>query len=570
MGNPLKWAAFLVGLAMPTMAAPAEATSWIGWCANADGGGPYGRSQPVFQPQGGQRWLTLGTGVPEEGCRGKNVPVAVERVIWFGPLPGGAGRFEQGISLQGPPGPARFDVSEIQFAEESPPDLSPLRPMPLAVDILPMLDVQPFGTEERATLEREPDHAVLSCRSGDKPAGFILRQAQRAMPVWPGLSVRVRVQGDGRNWQFGLSDAPRQQQQNPLLVGALMGNAPEFSIPDMPWGNAGFSAMVECPRAGGTLAVSGIELLAHASARATVRSAWMWRPADWRESATALFDRLARHDARIVYVTVPIREGAVEQPDRLGDFIASAGSKGIAVWVVLGDPHAVLPSERARFAQWAQIYAAYNVASPPERRLAGLQLDIEPYLLPGYAQDPAAWDAAYVEAVNLIAKATAGLPVEVAVPVWFGSAIRQGRVLDRLAPDIQTIAVMDYRTDERQIIDDAVPFLTWGRDKGKGIRIAVEFGALPDEEIRIYRATPAQTGELWRIPLESGEALVLLDQAVQYPAGTTLSFVRKSIVPGNALTFHGSRDHIADILRSLEAELTPWPSFLGMAIHGMD
>ncbi len=568
MGNPVKWAAFLLFLAAPLMAVSAEVTSWIGWCPTADGGGRDGQSRLVFQPRGGQRWLTLGTGVAEKGCRIKSLPIAVKHVAWFGPLPGGTGRFERGVTLQGPPSPAKFDVSEIHFLDESAPGPSPLEPMPLAVDIFPMLDVRPFGTEERAALERGADQAILSCRSGDKPAGFILDQGRRTMPVLPGLSVRLRVEGDGHGWMFGLSDPPRQQQQNPLLLGVLEGNSPEFSVPDAPWG--GFSAMMECPRAGGTLIVSGMELLAQASAGATIRSAWMWRPAEWRESASVLFDRLVRHNAGIVYITVPIREGAVEQSDRLGDFIASAGSKGIAVWAVIGDPHAVLASERARFEQWARVYATYNAANPPERRLAGLQLDIEPYLLAGYAQDPAEWDAAYVDAVNTIAKATSGLPVEVAVPVWFGSAIRLGRILDHLAPDIQTIAVMDYRTDERQIIDGAVPFLAWAQDKRKGIRIAVEFGALPDEEIRVYRATPDQTGELWRIPLESGDALILLDQPVQYPAGAPLSFVRKSVVPGNTLTFHGAKDHIDDILRSLEAELTSWPSFLGMAIHGTD
>ncbi|CUW41616.1 conserved protein of unknown function [Magnetospirillum sp. XM-1] len=566
-GKPAALAAALLLLAGPSMAGT---DGWVGWCAGPEAAGTHGRSRPVFQPPGERRWLTLGDGIPAEGCRATPIPVAAGQVVWFGPLPDGPGRFERGVSLQGPAGSGGFEVSEIHFADEAPAAPSPPEPMPLGADILPMLDIRPFGTEERAGLERRADQAILSCRPGEQPAGFVLAQPQRTMPPLSGLSVRLKVEGDGGAWWFGLSDAPRQQQQNPLLLGRLDGGAPQLPIPDLSWGEAGFSAMVECPRAGGTLKLSSMELTAAASVQTPLRSAWMWRPAHWRETASSLIEHLVRHDARMVYVTVPVGDGGVEEADRLGAFIAEAGRRGIAVWAVIGDPHAVLPSERPRFEQWAGAYAAYNTANPPDRRLAGLQLDIEPYLLPGYAQDPAAWDAAYVETANAVAQAGAGLPVEAAVPVWFGSASRRERILDRLGPEIQSLAVMDYRTDPRRIVDGAQPFLAWAMARKKGIRIAVEFGPLADEEIRMYRASPTRRGELWRIALDGGDALVLMDQQAEDPAGTPLALAGKSVAPGSALTFHGADARIDDILRALERQLAPWPSFLGMAIHGVD
>ena len=566
-GMPAALAVALLLLAGPSMAGT---DGWIGWCAGPEAAGAHGRSRPVFQPPGNRRWLTLGDGAPAEGCRATPIPAAAGHVVWFGPLPDGPGRFEGGVSLQGSAGSEGFEVSEIHFADEASAVPSPPEPMPLAADILPMLDISPFGTEERSGLERLGDQAILSCRPGERPAGFVLAQPQRTMPPLSGLSVRLKVEGDGGAWWFGLSDAPRQRQQNPLLLGPLEGGAPQLSIPDLSWGEAGFSAMVECPRAGGTVNISGMELTAAAPARVLLRSAWMWRPVHWRETASSLIERLVRHDARIVYVTIPVAGDVVEQPERLGGFIAEAGRRGIAVWAVIGDPHAVLPSERPQFEQWAGAYAAYNRASPPDRRLAGLQLDIEPYLLPGYALDPATWDAAYVEAANAVARAGMGLPVEAAVPVWFGSAIRRERILDRLGPEIQSLAVMDYRTDQRRIVDGAQPFLAWAMARGKGIRIAVEFGPLADEEVRVYRASLSRRGELWRIALDGGDALVLLDRQAEYPAGMPLALVGKSTAPGNALTFHGADGRIEDILRALERQLAPWPSFLGMAIHGVD
>jgi len=578
MGNPARWvavvlwcAAFLSIVTGP--AASAEAAggggAWIGWCAEA--GGPLRPSRPVYQPRGDRRWLTLGTGAPAQGCRGRAVPVDMGHVVWFGPLPAMAGSFGQGLTLQGLAGSAGFDVSDIQpVVEPAGSRQAEHRPMPLAVDILPMLDIRPFGDEERGGVDRRADRVSLTCRPGEKPAGFLFRHPGRTLPASTGLSVRVRVGTDGRGWLLGFSDAGRQRREDPLLLGSLEEAVTERPLPDLPRDGPDFSVTVTCPPAGGTLDVSAIELAPRAPARTTETAAWMWRPSAWREASADLFERLARHKAGVVYITVPLGDGAVEQADGLGDFIAAAAARGIAVWAVFGDPHAVLPSERPRFERWARLYAAYNAASPPGRRLAGLQLDIEPYLLPGYSQDAPAWDAAYVETVNAIATAAAGLPVEVAVPVWFGSSLRLGRILDRLAPEIGSIAVMDYRTDTGRIVDGALPFLAWGAEKRRGVRIAVEFGPLPDEEIRIYRPADTGDGELWRVPLDGGDALVLLDRPARNPAGPALSFIGGSIAPGRALTFHGDWDRAPELLRALEAEMKPWPSFLGMAIHGMD
>ena len=431
----MKWIVIWLCLLMPLMPLRAEEGSWIGWCKGPDNAA---RAVPLFTLQGGQSWLTMGTGPIRPGCRGHGLAVALGHVQWFGALPASQD-WIGGIALYGSQGANGFAVADVQLQEEA-----VTAPLPVAVKAAP---------------------------------------ARRMLP------------------------------------------------------------------------------------RTLARSAWIWQPDQWRDHPGQVLDRLARMQVRMVYVTVPTGNGVVVQPDLLGDFIALAAAQGVEVWAVMGDPHAVLPSERGRFVDMAHLYARYNSANPPGRRLAGLQLDIEPYLLPGYAQAPVAWDAALVKTLNRIA-AAAEMNVEVALPVWFGSPARFERVLDRLSPQIQTFAIMDYRTDQRRIVEGAVPFLAWAGRSGKGVRIAVETGPLPDQDIRFY--DPATSGELWRLPLADGDALILLDHAVAGLDGGAFGLVRTSLAAGHALSFHGGNGQIADILHSLESELMVWPSFRGMAVHGME
>ena len=48
------------------------------------------------------------------------------------------------------------------------------RSFPLGTNLLPMLDIQPYGVEERLTVSRNGGDVVLACAAGGKPAGVVL------------------------------------------------------------------------------------------------------------------------------------------------------------------------------------------------------------------------------------------------------------------------------------------------------------------------------------------------------------------------------------------------------------
>src|SRR5439155_19401767 len=111
----------------------------------------------------------------------------------------------------------------------------------------------------------------------------------------------------------------------------------------------------------------------------------------------ALLDWAAGQGIGELFVTVPLKDGtSVRNPDLLADFVRQAGSRGIRVLSVDGDPHMVLADEVPNVVKRVQAYAAYNAGVAPEARLAGIQFDVEPYLLPDALLPPFDRDARYL------------------------------------------------------------------------------------------------------------------------------------------------------------------------------
>ncbi len=297
------------------------------------------------------------------------------------------------------------------------------------------------------------------------------------------------------------------------------------------------------------------------------RSAWIWGEEKWRNAAQGLLEKLAAHGVTEIFITVPIDRatGLMGDPESLRRFIGQTRSQNIAVWAADGDPRAVLPEERAHWLARAKAYATYNALSPKEMRLEGVALDVEPYLLPGYAASPVKWHQAYAEFVAEFAK-EAGMPIDLAVPFWFNQAeLANGRLLDALASHISILTVMGYRTEADIILSITRPFLEWGDRQGKSIRIALEAGPLPDEEHRLYKK--AEKGELWLVELAGLSFTILLKEAQSNPTGASLAFSHAVPSPARRLTFHGEENKLLELLPLLENELAVWPSFKGIALH---
>jgi hypothetical protein len=152
------------------------------------------------------------------------------------------------------------------------------------------------------------------------------------------------------------------------------------------------------------------------------------------------------------------------------------------------------------------------------------------------------------------------------VPFWWsGQPYRGGSLLDALAPHVDAVAVMNYRTDPARIRESAEPFLAWGARHRRSVRIALEAGPIDDEVVRHYR--PAKSGELWLIELGGQPVLALLDKPAAVSTGRAFAFSHQTGAPGGAVTFRGKTRELVALTAQLEAEWAAWPGFAGVALH---
>lgn len=539
------------------------------------------------------------------GCDATELAVPAEEILWFGPAP----------FAPGAPAPARvflqgtFDGGETVVGETgdaAAPDPAPslsdsavaraLRP---DENLLTLLTPRVFGRGERAHVSRESRGLVLSCEAGTQPAGLLLTSAA-PWPADSSLRLVVTASGEGR-FGISVSDEAALAAESPVFAGAI---TPEAGRPatafafDLPararhwktW-EAAKALTVACPPGRARITLHDVRLAPAPDAsvlsdggdpatraqpeanRPVPRAAWIWSPDAWRHDAARLLEQAGSERLEALFVTVPVDDGTVADAEVLAEFVRAATRADLAVTPVVGDPRDVLPENLPALLARAQAYRAYNLAADPESRLAGLQLDIEPYLLPGFFLDAAHWRARYLAMVDAVHKVTEGvLPLDVVLPVWWGTHPDWGRrLLDGLPRTGLSVTVMNYRTRPEALRAGATPFLDWGARAGVPVRIALETGPLPDETRRVYRRAAAdEPASLWLVDGPRAPVWLLAATPVHELAGQGYVFEREQAMPASHLTFGGDRERLEALAADLAEEWRTWSSFAGLAIHGLD
>ncbi len=560
------------------MTGVAAEKAWIQLCGPESSPRPPAPDRREYlRTDGSRRWLEL-SNEPDPGCEHLALPVPVSEVRWFGLIPEStARRLPRGVILQGTDGRQRIRVSEVVATE---PTTFNRTPLPLAIPLFSQLNPRTFGLEERAEGVLTEDRLQLSCAPGRQPAGIVLKNDGARLPEAIESSLVLGYQADSE-FGVGYADGQTYSLDDPYRLGELAGlpsdsinlSAAPFPLPASDLGGKSGSATIAftlmCPKAGGSLSLSTLQLSAEPVVEVPPRSIWIWQPSEWLEHPELLLEELATLSTPVVYVSVPIEHDQVTHAESLGRFIAAAHARGIKVWAVEGDPHAVLPDGQAVFAERARALSRFNADQPSAQRLDGVQYDIEPYLLPDFSLHTDDWLVAYVQTIATL-NTVLDVPLEIAVPFWWSSLeLHEGSLLDALAPHIQSLNVMNYRTDPEQLQLFAEPFLAWGVEHDVGVRIALEAGPIPDEQRWHFKMSgEAKIGSrLWHLSINGEQLLVLLREPVVVAEGTGYRYVRQSHLDGSRLTFRGDRVRMNRIMAKLESLWRAWPSFTGLALH---
>lgn len=551
-------------------------------------------AKPVFrteywQPSGEKTLLLISPKQPgkrHSRCNADPLPFPASSVSWASIISGElAGQLTQGVVLGGEKdeqGNFRIDDASALDSDAGTEVPEKARRLPLHENLLDSLTAVPFGQEERASIEKTETGLQIECKAGQTPAGIVFQKTGHSLPRRENLLIETAFSGEGV-FRLSVADHEYRQKNDSLVLGSLAASGAlqsqhtdlsNIRINKPLWD----SFSIVCPDTGGRLYLQSLKLepKLQQTERATPieRSGWIWSPEAWQKNPQKIFDTLNGWQVKRVYITVPVKDGdpLPDSFEALQTFIKAASQKGISVWAVDGDRFALLPSGQAPFLNRAQAYAAYNQSVRDGEKLSGIQYDIEPYLMSGFALDAPSWNNRYREFLAA-AKSTTGFPIEIALPFWFHTQKIGNRLfLDEVAPSIDGIAIMDYRTDPAQVQQLAKPYLKWGERNRKRITVALETVPLPDSISQVYR--PSNTGTLWLWQKEGQAILVRLKQPIRQTMtrrqDKLFAYSHSVTSPASNVTFYRDTEHLKRLLPDFENRFRRWPSFAGMAIHGIE
>ncbi|MEQ1795352.1 MAG: hypothetical protein ABL970_14305 [Nitrospira sp.] len=240
---------------------------------------------------------------------------------------------------------------------------------------------------------------------------------------------------------------------------------------------------------------------------------------------------------------------------------------GVAAFALDGYPEAI--QEPHKLAD--KIQRLLGLVAPGV--LSGIQLDIEPYLLPGFLKDEAQLRR-YVEAIEICKAAIGGRTrLSMVIPFWLASPTLAGRPLAYAVMDrADEVAVMSYRTDVDEVQGIAEDILRYGDVIGTPVWLAVETTALPVEEHVVLRRE-MQPDRADAVLDADRRLLQWVPLAEGLPGSMRREWFRihrRFTVRPERLTFAGrSRAEVSTAVKQI-GETMSHRSFSGVIIHDLD
>ena len=462
-----------------------------------------------------------------------------------------------------------FSVSEYTLVSDQPAP-RPDTPMPFGASLTGAMQARTHGATERVDANIKDGRLYLTCRPGAKAAGVTL--------IGPWYMPRARAVMQAAfsgNGQFAMQvfDEAGASRDTGLTLGTLNAtqrtDTARFALPEGLDRASWRQFTLACPHGAARLTLDALTLAptADADPARAPRATWAWSPNEWRERGALLLDWAAERKIGEVFITVPLQDGQVADAAQLAAFVRQAGSRGIAVSAMEGAPGMVLPEGQAPAAARARAYAAYNAAAATGTRLKGVQFHVEPYLLPAHVLPQAQRDRRYLELAALLRQASGSLTLDFVVPHWWAG---KTDLLRALAAQADVITVKNNRTDPAQIYRTAVPFLDWGVEYRKQVRVALEAGPTGAGVQRRYeRKAPGARGDLLVFDLGGQKIVLLLQVPAAHDKAQAYALSASQDIDAADASFHADKAALMRLLPQMERVLGAWPSFGGVAVHDL-
>lgn len=436
---------------------------------------------------------------------------------------------------------------------------------PFSSNLLAGFGYRIFGSEERVSIEDKIDHFSLICKAGNKPAGLLL--SPKYYRFVRGIKQRLILQGEAQGqFQFSVvnkgADAPDKgrvlpQNQPAQIILALDQSSPKHDK----------QITIVCPNTDAILAINSVEIepTAQLSPRNTLDvSTWIWDFKVWQQDPDGLVSWAIKNKMNKLYIQVEIKANQITYPQQLQQLLKKANQQGVKIVVVEGDPQMIQGQGLQYALTRTATITSFQKALPTDNKFAGIQYDIEPYILEDFAFNPDLVLKKWADAIEQLQQVW-GSSVELAVPFWLLSSEGGAEALSQLRPYLSALVIMAYRTDDQLIINASEPLLNWGEQHNVKIVVALENGPIPDVINRVYMKSTTG-GELEYIQGTKNDIVLLGRQPIK--EGKTLyRFSHEVAVPGSRISYLGDKAKLLAAKQRLEAILVAWPSFSGFALH---
>jgi hypothetical protein len=206
---------------------------------------------------------------------------------------------------------------------------------------------------------------------------------------------------------------------------------------------------------------------------------WLWNTYSiWKEKDKTL-DFLGQNGVNLVYLQIDeeIPAGVYST------FIKEAFSRGIEVHALGGAPDWVLPERQGKLYQFIDWVITYNSNVKPVERFNGIHLDVEPYVLPQWRDDPDTMLGLWrdmVSGFNQQVKADSHLTVGADLPVWLNRFnVHDGyysktTLSDWMMGHLDQVTLMAYFDNAKNIIKSVSNVLDEAEKNGTPVIIGVD------------------------------------------------------------------------------------------------
>jgi hypothetical protein len=206
---------------------------------------------------------------------------------------------------------------------------------------------------------------------------------------------------------------------------------------------------------------------------------WAW----WWPTADALARTVAEGGFDRVYLYC---EGGFDRKTRRA--IAALGERGIEVEALGGEPRWAT-TQRSGLLAFVRAARGYQRSAPPEARLAGIHVDVEPYGLASWRRDQRAVAGSLVGSLITGRRAAGDLPLAADIPFWF-DGIRapsgSGSLARSLIAATDATTIMAYRDSGPEVIAAARREVRIAAALGRPTTVGVETDDVDPAGVTFY------------------------------------------------------------------------------------